>query len=339
MFKRSGVYYAEDTTTGKQSSLRTKDEAEALTVLNVKNESYRQPVLNLQIARAFLTASDPAMTARTWQTVMDQMQTHGKDSSQDRCTRAMKSLAFDGLRRKKLIETNAEDFLAILNQGKVSVAHYLRRLHNLALSLGWLAVPVLAPRLWPKPQFKAKRGITLAEHQRILAAEKNAERNLFYQLLWEVGASQSDAAALAAENIDWPSNSLTYFRMKTGEQAQMAISKALAAILHQLPSTGHLFPKIAEAGDNARAAEFYRRCKLLGIAGVSLHSYRYAWAERAKTCGYPERFAQAALGHNSKAVHRAYARKAQVLIPTLEDYERKHTGADSVIVPMAKAVA
>jgi len=132
---------------------------------------------------------------------MDQMQTHGKDSSQDRCTRAMKSLAFDGLRRKKLIETNAEDFLAILNQGKVSVAHYLRRLHNLALSLGWLAVPVLAPRLWPKPQFKAKRGITLA---------------------------------------------------------------------------------IAEAGDNARAAEFYRRYKLLGIAGVSLHSYRCAWAERAK---------------------------------------------------------
>ena len=31
LFKRSGVYYAEDTTTGKQSSLRTKDEAEALT--------------------------------------------------------------------------------------------------------------------------------------------------------------------------------------------------------------------------------------------------------------------------------------------------------------------
>ncbi len=39
--------------------------------------------------------------------------------------------------------------------------------------------------------------------------------------------------------------------------------------------------------------------------------------------GYPERFAQQALGHNSKAVHRAYSRKAQVLIPALEDYETK----------------
>jgi hypothetical protein len=26
----------------------------------------------------------------------------------------------------------------------------------------------------------------------------------------------------------------------------------------------------------------------LGIVGVTLHSYRYAWAERAKTVGYPE---------------------------------------------------
>ena len=73
--------------------------------------------------------------------------------------------------------------------------------------------------------------------------------------------------------------------------------------------------------------------------GITLHSYRYAWAERARTCGYPERFAQEALGHNSKAVHRAYARKAQVVIPTLEDYERKLAAAENVIVPMPAAVA
>ena len=73
--------------------------------------------------------------------------------------------------------------------------------------------------------------------------------------------------------------------------------------------------------------------------GITLHSYRYAWAERARICGYPERFAQEALGHNSKAVHRAYARKAQVVIPTLEDYERKLAAAENVIVPMPAAVA
>lgn len=61
----------------------------------------------------------------------------------------------------------------------------------------------------------------------------------------------------------------------------------------------------------------------LSITGVTLHSYRYAWAERAKTVGYPERFAQEALGHNSKAVHRAYAKRALMKIPSLEDYEQR----------------
>ncbi len=37
----------------------------------------------------------------------------------------------------------------------------------------------------------------------------------------------------------------------------------------------------------------------------------------------PERYAQVALGHASKAVHRAYARGAVVTVPSLETYEEK----------------
>jgi len=70
-----------------------------------------------------------------------------------------------------------------------------------------------------------------------------------------------------------------------------------------------------------RATHFKRTCKKAGVKGVTLHSYRYAWAERAKQAGYPERFAMQALGHNSAAVHRAYAKAVQVTIPPLEDYE------------------
>jgi integrase len=220
-----------------------------------------------------------------------------------------------------LLETTAEDFLSLLKTPLVSVRHNLRRLHNLALNLGWLPLPILAPKLWPRDQATNRRGITLAEHERILAAEKNAERNLFYRLLWEIGASQSDAANLTAEDIDWPSRTLSYFRMKTGEHAQLSISGRLEAILNQLPTTGPLFPNIVKSSTNDRAAEFRRRCRLLNIEGVSLHSYRYAWAERAKTVGMPERFAQAALGHNSKAVHRAYAKRALVKVPSLQEYE------------------
>jgi integrase len=76
---------------------------------------------------------------------------------------------------------------------------------------------------------------------------------------------------------------------------------------------------------------FINRLKTVAITGISLHSYRYAWAERAKTVGMPERFAQQALGHSSKAFVRAYSKKGRVIVPSLEDYERK-------ILPMPVAV-
>ena len=52
--------------------------------------------------------------------------------------------------------------------------------------------------------------------------------------------------------------------------------------------------------------------------------------------GYPERFAQEALGHKSKAVHRAYARKAKVIVPALETYESQN--AEKPIIPLAVTV-
>lgn len=70
---------------------------------------------------------------------------------------------------------------------------------------------------------------------------------------------------------------------------------------------------------------------------MSLHSYRYAWAERAKIVGYPERFAQMALGHNSKAVHRAYARNARMTLPPLEEYEQKAPAPVISLPPPAAA--
>jgi hypothetical protein len=81
LFRRAGVFYSEDTTTGKQHSLRTKDEAEALTLLHSKNEAHRQPVLNLQIARTYLTATDPEVANRTWQTAMDELTKTKTDST------------------------------------------------------------------------------------------------------------------------------------------------------------------------------------------------------------------------------------------------------------------
>ena len=60
---------------------------------------------------------------------------------------------------------------------------------------------------------------------------------------------------------------------------------------------------------------------------MTLHSYRYAWAERANR-RLPGALRQS-LGHNSKAVHRAYAKRALVKIPALEEYEKEQAKNNS----------
>lgn len=140
---------------------------------------------------------------------------------------------------------------------------------------------------------------------------------------------------LTSDNIDWAHRILWFHRAKLKEEAEPAritIGPRLEALLRQLPSQGPLFPYWSQATPNDRAAEFRRRCRILKLEGISLHSYRYGWAERAYEHGYPERFAQAALGHSSKAVHQAYAKGAKVICPSLEEYEKK-----VIPMPMAKA--
>ena len=230
---------------------------------------------------------------------------------------------FDLIRSRLLIETQAEHFLEVLKKGTVSTNAYLRKTHNFALDMNWLPAIVIPRRQWPAIHFKEKRAITLAEHQKIIAAEVNPERKNLYQLCWHLGASQGDIAALKGEDVDWANNTVSFFRKKTGVPVLVHLGPEALNLLKDLSSEGPLFPYLSKVRAGDRATEFKQRCRQLKIEGVTLHSYRYAWAERAKTAGYPERFAQEALGHNSKAVHRAYAKRALMKIPSLEDYEQR----------------
>ena len=191
------------------------------------------------------------------------------------------------------------------------------------LAMSWLPWPVLAKKVWPAVEHGEKRAITLAEHLAIVAREGNPERKAFYKLIWYLGASQSDLACLNAEDVDWEHNVISYCRMKTGTPAVMRLDDDMKEILRDLPGDGPLFPYLRTVRAGDRVTEFKQRCVGLGIQGVSLHSYRYAWAERAKAAGYPERYAQVNIGHNSRAMARAYSRNAHVEMPALSEYERQ----------------
>jgi hypothetical protein len=43
LFRRGEMSYMQDSATGRQTSLRTKDETEAKSLLNARNEAQRQP--------------------------------------------------------------------------------------------------------------------------------------------------------------------------------------------------------------------------------------------------------------------------------------------------------
>lgn len=151
----------------------------------------------------------------------------------------------------------------------------------------------------------------------------NPERKTLYQLCWHLGGIQGDTASLKGEDVDWTAGTVSFTRKKTGVPVIVHLGTEALNIFKDPPGEDLLFPYLSSVRANDRATEFRSRCRQLGINGVTLHSYRYAWAERAKIAGYPERFAQEALGHNSKAAHRAYAKHALIKILSLEDYEKQ----------------
>jgi integrase len=325
LFRReNGIFYYRDRIEKtKRNSLNTKDRDEAKRLLNALNEACQQPAVNLQIAQVYLQHSDPNFAKRNWQHVMDEMGRTKSGSTRKRWDVAIKDKAFDQLRFLVLIKTQAEHLLDALHKGSVSTNVFLRRIHNFALDMSWLPRSVIPKRQWPAVQFKEKRAITLEEHLAIVTREKNPERKRFYELCWHLGGSQGDIACLKGEDIDWENKTISFIRRKTSVPVILHLGEEALNLLNDLASEGFLFPYLARVRAGDRATEFKQRCRGLAIEGVSLHSYRYAWAERAKACGYPERFAQEALGHNSAAVHRAYAKRARMKLPSLEEYEKK----------------
>jgi len=292
----------------------------------------------MHLARVYWRAADPAAATRTWQQVMDQIPKLKSGNTQERWLTAIKDKALEPLRELVLLETRSDHFLSVLENGSVSTNSYLRRIHRFALDMDWLPWPILPRKRWPVIRFKQKRAITWQEHQKILAGENNPEWHSYYELLWHLGGSQTDIASLTAADIDWVHRTVCYTRGKTESLCVLHFDDEVAEILRARPREGFLFPMIALWKQADRGKAFIRRCRLVGVSGVSLHCYRYAWAERAKVAGYPERFAQAALGHNSKAVHRAYARKAQVVLPSLASFEKKAKMADILPFPAAENV-
>jgi hypothetical protein len=209
---RGDRFYCVDTTTGKRTSLRTANEDEARQIIEAKNQSERQPVRNLQIAKAYLAGTDNGIGTRVWQNAIEAL-THTKQgANQARWRTAVRDKAFAPLMPRIIIATPAELLLKVLQTGTVSTNVFLRRLHNSCVDMNWLPWPLIPKRQWPAVRFKDKRAITFEEHQQIIAAEVNPERIALYQLCWHLGGNQGDIANLKGENVDWQNGTVSFVR-------------------------------------------------------------------------------------------------------------------------------
>src|SRR5947207_11571350 len=140
---RKSVYYAFDNTPKTFESLKTKDKAEATRLPLALNEAGKQPAMNLGLTRVYLRHSDPMVTQRTWQHVLDEIVKLKSGPTQYRWQTATKDKAFDLIRNRLLIETQAEHLLEVLKKSTVSTNAYLRKNHNFAVDMNWLPATVI----------------------------------------------------------------------------------------------------------------------------------------------------------------------------------------------------
>ena len=328
--RAGGTFYAEDCVTRVRTTLGTKDRAEAEKLLHARNEAHAQPTLSRELAKVYMHAQDPMFGQRTWADVANLIDAAYEGSTKDRFEKFMRSAPLHGLLNRRLAETCSSDFLAVFAHPKAGVSTnvQLRILHNRALDLEWILRPVLSKRAWPKVKYGFRKGITREQHEALLAVTPSTEYRLLFELLWQTGGSQTDIAMLQAEDIDWTMRRLYYSRQKLQSKGKgnacLAIGPALESVLRQLPAAGPLFPQLSTLGEKQRGSYFWKIRVKAGLpVGIVLHSYRYAWAERAQAAHMPEREAMAHLGHGSKAVHRAYARSADRVTMPLEWYEEQ----------------
>jgi hypothetical protein len=81
------MYYCVAKTTGRRTSLNTTSEDEARQIIEAKNNSVRQPILNLQIAKAYIAGSNGGINTRTWQQAIEALTNAKQGANKDRWLR------------------------------------------------------------------------------------------------------------------------------------------------------------------------------------------------------------------------------------------------------------
>ena len=102
LFRRNNkYYYLEDNNTGVQRSLGTDDIREAQKLLNAANDNRQAPDLNLHLGKTYLSHADPTAEKRTWQDAINELCSHGKQTTQQRYAREFRSKVYNPILKSR----------------------------------------------------------------------------------------------------------------------------------------------------------------------------------------------------------------------------------------------
>jgi len=259
-----------------------------------------------------------------------------------------KNACWNGLRHKRVIDTVANDFQEALKNAGVSLVEFGRKFHNYAMNHRLIPYAIMGKEMWPKIDTDpVSRSITEGEHLTIVGYLSNPSLKPYNDhankhqgtmpemwrdewvnwlwFLWFTGASSADAANMKAECIRWGEGVLEYKRGKwikpeRHAPVRVAIAKGgqFEKLLKRLPAAGNLFPLLSLRRSDERAKTFAGVIGCLGIPKVTIHGYRFAFAERAKEAGMSTEDRMASLGHADYDMHHHYDKNAKVTPASIE---------------------
>jgi len=298
----------------------TRDEPRRGKLIEAPTKRTGTPPQPAKLARAYLTASDPASVethlgrTRPWSSCNrvetsspSAMPTYSNRPPLTGCGQTP-----DGNHRRR--------FPCRFPRRQVSiVCFFLKRLHT-SLSLAGFAVSAgRAVSLGRNYHPKDRRASTLDEHQASGEGRKGGMEIILGNCFGKTGAAQSDAREHEARTLSGRCGR-SLFRQKTGSMAQFTISKELemsGTLCRPSARFSRTFPtgrKTTGPAGFRRRAQKSRR----GWRVVALVTATRGPEPVQKTVGMPERFAQAAWGTTAKAISSApMPKKALIIAPSL----------------------
>jgi hypothetical protein len=120
LYRRNGTYYTHETETGKQLSLRTKNREEAAAMVAARNQAAAQPVLNVAMAKVYLSAKSPELLTRTWGELIELMLKSYEGPTAKRWDKFRRSAPMRVLANLPIYMTEASHLLAVLDHKKAA---------------------------------------------------------------------------------------------------------------------------------------------------------------------------------------------------------------------------